>query len=141
MVWAGFCYLEKLLICFVWTRMNSNDYVSLLGDVLISFLDSYSEEQYIFQQDNAAIYVPKQNLKWFSDKNITVMPWPACSTDRNPMENLWAVLASKVYDKGKQYSTNFRLKCPIMHAWEKINPDVLKKLIGSMHDRIFGLIL
>lgn len=100
MVWGAFSYYFKLPICFITTKMDSKLYLELLEDVLIEKLDEFADEEFIFQQDNAAIHVSKQSKLWFESKNIKLLAWPACSPDCNLIENLWGVLAAKVYEKG-----------------------------------------
>lgn len=140
MVWGAFHYGGKLPICYITTRMNSSKYNELLEDVLISFLDENSEDSFTFQQDNASIHVSKQSLEWFRQKQITVMEWPACSPDLNPIENLWGILASKVYENGRQFNTVIELKDCIKGSWGEIEPDVLKNLVDSMPRRVFETI-
>jgi transposase len=140
MVWAGFWKSGVLPICFISTRMNSNDYISLLDDVLISFLDERDDEDFTFMQDNASIHASKATLGWLKEKQISVMPWPACSPDLNPIENLWGILAAKIYGNGKQYRTVLELKYAIKEAWATVERSTLESLINSMPNRIFSVI-
>ncbi|CAK9801712.1 Transposable element Tc3 transposase [Anthophora plagiata] len=68
------------------------------------------------------------------------MPWPSKSPDLNPIENLWGILARKVYTNGKQYSNTMELKNGIKEAWSQIESETLHKLIYSMPKRIFEII-
>ncbi|RCN33830.1 hypothetical protein ANCCAN_20330 [Ancylostoma caninum] len=45
------------------------------------------------------------------------MQWKACSPDLNPIENLWAIVARKVYANGAQYNTVNDLKIAVLSAW------------------------
>ena len=103
MVWGAFCYQGKLPICFISTHMNSNTYMDLLGNVLISYIEHKSHNDFIFQQDNDSIHVCKHSKEWFSRMDIPLLEWPACSPDCNPIENLWAILARNVYSSGRQF--------------------------------------
>lgn len=137
MVWGAFYYGGKLPICFITTRMNSKDYTEVLEDVLLTFLDEHSDEEFIFQQDNAAIHASRETTRWFAERNIEIMSWPPCSPDCNPIENLWGFLASKVYANNKQYNTVLELKLAIKAAWTEIEPNYLKDLVNSMFNRVF----
>ena len=68
------------------------------------------------------------------------MDWPSRSPDLNPIENLWGILVRAVYADGRQFSTVAELKDAIRAAWAAIKPEVLKKLIESMKNRMFDLI-
>ena len=37
----------------------------------------------------------------FEKKQVKVLKWPARSPDLNPIQNLWSILAAKVYANGK----------------------------------------
>jgi hypothetical protein len=69
------------------------------------------------------------------------MKWPARSPDLNPMENLWGILVRRVYADGRQFVTVGDLKAAIREEWTKIETEVLRRLINSMQDRVFNVIL
>lgn len=140
MVWGAFSQHGKLPICFITTRMNSQMYIDLLEDVLITHLDSCAEEDTIFQQDNASIHVSRSTKDWFASKNICLLDWPACSPDCNPIENLWGILAGKVYANGRQFANVNDLKAAIRASWSEIDLNCLKNLTDSMPKRIFAVI-
>ncbi|CAF4779721.1 unnamed protein product, partial [Rotaria socialis] len=90
--------------------------------------------------DNAPIHRAKVNLAWFKSKRINVLPWPSLSPDLNPMENLWGILARKVYAGGKQFRTKEQLKTTIIKFWEEISIEQLRALVKSKPERIFEVI-
>ncbi|CAF1535359.1 unnamed protein product [Adineta steineri] len=121
MIWASFGWggVEKHLI----------DIGSCMGG-----------SDWIFQQDNAPIHRAKVNLAWFKSKKINVLPWPSLSPDLNPIENLWGILARKVYAGGKQFRTKEQLTTTIIKSWEEISIEQLRALVESMPERIFEVI-
>ncbi len=68
------------------------------------------------------------------------MDWPSLSPDLNPMENVWAQVARRVYDQVKQYLTLNDLEAAVFEAWEHISLEALSDLVNSMKDRIYNLI-
>lgn len=143
MVWAAFSSRGKAKICFVPPKMNSKIYTELLDDALISFLEDKMDEDSIFQQDNAAIHVSKESLKWFEEHNISLMKWPACSPDLNPVENLWGHMSRKIYAQkaqGHLFKTTLELKLAIKEAWEDLDRTLLQNLVDSMPNRIFEVV-
>lgn len=69
------------------------------------FKELLTELKFVFQQDNASIYVAHETKTWFSSKNVTVPYWPASNSDLNPIENLLGIMYRKV-------CANFRPRLP-----------------------------
>lgn len=140
MVWAGFSANGKTELAWVPTKMNSEKYIELLEAVMVEKAEDLCGQDFIFQQDNAAIHVSKKVKEWLVQTNITTIDWPARSPDLNPIENLWGVLARHVYANGRQYDTVMQLKSAIKEAWQSISITECVKLIDSMPKRIFAVI-
>ena len=139
MVWGGFSLHGKTPIYTISTRMNSEMYVELLDDVLIPFIEDYMPD-IDYMQDNAAIHVSKRSMEWFAEREIRVLGWPARSPDLNPIENLWGILARRVYRGGKQYGTVKEFETAVRDAWKSISAETLKNLVNSMPNQIFETI-
>ena len=77
--------------------MNFQMYNEMLEDALISFMEEKMDKDCIFKQNNTYIYVSKMFLVWFVQHNISQLKWIDFSRDRNPIENLWNIIAWKVY--------------------------------------------
>ena len=140
MIWGGFSSHGKTPLATISTRMNSEKYVELLEDVLVPFTEDVMPEDFTFQQDNAAIHVSKRSKQWFSERDIKVLDWPARSPDLNPIENLWGILARRVYSGGRQYGTVRELEAAVRESWRSIPAAMLAHLVNSMPNRIFETI-
>lgn len=141
MVWAAFSRRGKTPIATITTRMKSENYVELLDSVLIPFTEDVMENEFVFQQDNAAIHVSKASKQWFLERDIPVMDWPARSPDLNPIENLWGILARRVYSGGRQFGSVRELEAAVREEWRKIPLTMLQNLVDSMPKRIYETIL
>ena len=97
-------------------------------------------EKEIFQSDNDPKHTSKVAQKYIEESHINVLPWPPQSPDLNPIENLWGILARKVYSRGKQFRTKEQLKTTIIKSWEEISIEQLRALVKSMPERIFEVI-
>ncbi|KHJ84698.1 putative transposase [Oesophagostomum dentatum] len=104
------------------------------------FLEEQGEQEYRFQQDNARIHVSRNAAAFLNEHRIPVLYWPPCSPDLNPIENLWGILARKVYANNKQYRTMNGLRLAVVQAWDAIEPGILQNLANSLPSRLFELI-
>ena len=140
MVWASFGYNGKSSIVMIDGILNSEKYTAMLEKHLLPFLKQINVKKPQFQHDNASIHSSKHTKKWLSDNKVSVIEWPACSPDLNPMENLWGILARRVYPSEKQYNSVRELKDAVYKAWNEIKANELEKLVNSMPDRIIEII-
>lgn len=140
MLWAGFSMYGRTHLVKCDGRMNSQKYIDMLDTELINFTDDRMDGDFVFQQDNAAIHVSRQSRAWFDDKEIELLDWPACSPDLNPIENLWGILARRVYANGLQYASINELYVAVCTAWREIPQTIIDNLINSMQKRVFEVI-
>lgn len=144
MIWGAFSSLGTATLCFVSNRMNSEAYTDVLEDALVPYLENLPDDSFIFQQDNASIHASRHTKDWFEARNLPVMVWPACSPDLNPIENLWSILARRVYGPASQrrvFNSIYDLKARITEEWMRIDQELLQSLCHSMPKRIFEVIL
>ena len=76
-------------------------------------------EEWIFQQDNAAIHYASITKKYLLEQKIRFLDHPACSPDLNPIENLRGLIVAKVYEGGRQYSAISEIKKRNLRRMEK----------------------
>lgn len=137
MVWGAFTSKSTLELQVTSTRMNSAEYIQVLENSLLPFLEGNREIPFVFQQDNARIHVSRETKRFLDACSIQTMNWPACSPDLNPIENVWGLLVRRVYVNNRQYNDINELKASIMNEWAKRDISYLKKLCNSMKKRLF----
>ena len=72
--------------------------------------------------------------------DFEVLVWPAGSPDLNPIENIWALMALKVYENGRQLDCVYDLKEELKKAWIEIQGKVLHNLVLSVPRRLVSVI-
>ena len=77
-------------------------------------------DNYIFQHDNAPPHSAKPTIERVQENNISIIEWPPCSLDCNPIENLSSIICQIVYKYGRQYSSVQELEVSIEAAWQSI---------------------
>lgn len=136
MIWAGVSYFGKTDVVFLKGKQNAEAYTKTLTDSLLPFLENHRSENPTFQQDNASIHAAKLTKAFLKDRNIETLDWPSKSPDLNVIENVWGVLARRVYANGRQFSTVFELQKVIAMEWARIDQEYVRKLIKSMPKRM-----
>ena len=119
MIWEAFSS-GKLKQEFISGRQKAADHLKTLND--LSQAQEWRrlcEEEWIFQQDNAAIHNASIKKKYLLEQKIRLLDYPACSPDLSPLENLWGLIVAKVYVGGQQYSAISEPRNPIIDLWKK----------------------
>ena len=120
--------------------MNGTKCIDVLeNQMLPSARSLFSDDDWIFQDDNAPCHRAKKVQHWYGTHKVERMDWPAQSPDLNPTENLWNRVSCIV---GKNKSkTRRELIEQVIAAWFRvITPEELKKLVDS-HPRRCKLVI
>ena len=141
MIWAAFSDQGTTDLCFIEGNMDSTMYLYYLNTYLLPYAHRTFGTDFIYQQDNASVHKSNESKDWFREEGIEVLDWPSKSPDLNPIENLWGILARKVYDCGKvQFKTKEHLINRIKKCWNELDQEVLKKLIYLVPNRCIKVI-
>lgn len=116
--------------------MDANKYIQILNDNLIPIMKN--KDGFIFQHDNDPKHKAAKTKQFLKNNNITVLEWPSCSPDLNPIENVWKILKERVY-KCKSKNNDEFIK-NITNEWNNIDKKILRSLINSMPNRIHKVI-
>lgn len=140
MIWGCFNFNGKSNLALISGNMNQWSYQAYLTNYLLPFLDEYGGENPVFQQDNCRCHTAKSTIQWLKDRNIEVMQWPPYSPDLNPIENIWGVLARRLYAGGRQFNSVDDLKNEIIRCWDGLEKTILENVVNSMPERIYQII-
>jgi hypothetical protein len=140
MVWGGISTNGKTRLAILEGKQTAHSYVKTLEEFLLPSIEENRMQSTIFQQDNAAIHTAHLTRSWLLFRNIKVMQWPAHSPDLNPIENVWGLLARRVYAEARVFHSTQELKASILHEWENFEISIVQNLITSMSHRCIGVI-
>lgn len=116
---------------------NSGHYINTISEHLLPFPHKNYGTDFVFMQDNAPIHASYETKESFEDIGVQLLDWRVRSSDLNPIENVWAILARKVYDHGKQYNSVQELTAAVMEAWDSVTMKELLDLMDTMSARCF----
>jgi transposase len=140
MIWGAFSFSGKAELAFTTSKMNSAEYISVLNDNLLPFLNRFAHPRCVFQQDNAPVHSSRATKAWLQAHGVNVLEWPACSPDCNPIESIWGTMVGRIYVDHKQYQSVAGLKSAIIRTWTEIDKKMLENHANSMRNRIFQVI-
>jgi hypothetical protein len=115
---GGICWEGKAELVVLEGRQDSENYIYTIGEYMLPFAHLKYGTSIVFQQDNAPIHSSRMTKVFFAEQSIEVLDWPARSPDLNPIENLWATMALRVYRDGKQYDDMAELRQAVLASWD-----------------------
>ena len=137
LVWGCISSKGTGMFEFIEKTLNSDGYIKILDGKLLNSCEKLeiNAEDLIFQQDNAPRHTSKVLKKYFADKKIEVMDWPANSADLNPIENLWSLIKYKIIKSKPQIKRE--LIENFIKLWNEhfSDPTTIQNLIQSMPKR------
>ena len=71
---------------------------------------------------------------------MRTIDWPAKSPDVNIIENIWEIMARRVYLRQRQFDTVEQLKEVIEDVWATISGELLQKLYRSIRRRMLAVL-
>lgn len=69
-------------------KMNSVRYTKVLWESLLPFMEEHHPSRAKFQQGNSLVHTDPHTKYWFLDDAVSVLLWPARSSDLNSIEKL-----------------------------------------------------
>ena len=73
--------------------------------------------------------------QFLNRNNVNVLPWPAVSTDMNPIELIWGYLGREVRARGNVHSLR-DMENALIQEWNNIPNVVIRRYVRSMRGRL-----
>lgn len=142
MLWGMITPNGLLSVRFLKGRQNSENYISILKEVVMPIGKINVGNSFIYQQDNCPIHVSFKTKQFMKSVKLDVLKWPPYSPDLNIIENVWSLLSNLVYCDG--YPKNISsLKSKILKYVRILNEDKrdsILNLYGSLRKRLCEVI-
>lgn len=139
MVWGGIGFHCRTPLVRIAGTLNSQRYISeVLEPVVLPYIQRLPSA--IFQQDNARPHVARNVQEFFFTHQIELLPWPACSPDLSPIENVWSMLAQRLARDTPPAATPDQLWQYVEAAWTAVPQGYIQSLFDSMPRRVAAVI-
>jgi hypothetical protein len=123
---------------FVDGPLTGEKYKQILNKKLIKATDKlFHGGDWKFQQDNDPKHKSRVAMAWLEEKNIDLVPWPACSPDMNVQENLHRTWKDRVDNLKPTTKKDLRKK--ISKVFREMTEDDTRPLVDSMVRRVKAL--
>jgi transposase len=132
MVWGAISGAGVGPLHFCVGNVNQHVYKSILEE----HVDYLSNG--LMVQDNAPCHKTLLIRQWMEDNGIVTIPWPSCSPDLNPIEQVWSAMKTNI--QGKRFSSKAELWTELQRIWFNFSPSFIHRYIDSMPRRVKAVI-
>jgi transposase len=132
MVWGAISRAGVGQLHFCVGNVNQHVYKSILEE----HVDYLSNG--LMVQDNALCHKTLLIRQWMEDNGIVTIPWPSCSPDLNPIEQVWSAMKTNI--QGKRFSSKVELWTELQRIWFNFSPSFIYRYIDSMPRRVKAVI-
>lgn len=133
----GFITAKGVGRLFLFKTNTSESYLYNLEQYVLPAIRETVGDDFILQQDNCSVHMSDLCLRYFHQKQIKVLVWPARSPDWNLIEYCWSYLVSGVNkliwkhgQPGKNQEALLFKLCE--RAWYSISSQTVKRLYEKL---------
>ncbi|KAK2949868.1 hypothetical protein BLNAU_15171 [Blattamonas nauphoetae] len=135
----GFGFKRNLIR--VRETLNAERYAKILTTEWNRTNLAHKKPQLSLVTDNAPWHVGHGGFLLTQSTGIQMDRLPPTSPDLNPIETFWAMMARRLYQGGKTYSTDSKLETAVQKVWSDLPQEKIDSLVLSIRDRAMVVVL
>lgn len=136
MFWGGIMFGEKTPLIPIRQSLTGPRYVDLVLQPVVRLWRGAFGDYFLFMQDNAPPHTSRVAKNFFETEGVTVLEWPSCSPDLNPIEHLWDRIKRKIRARQNNPGNAEQLIQAALEEWANVTEEEINNLIESMPRRI-----
>jgi transposase len=146
MFWAAFRYNQRTQLIPLTpdgSSLGGGITATVIKQTYMDQLPGLLRDGNIFMHDNAPVHTAYIVRDLLQEMDIEVMTWPPYSPDLNPIENLWAIMKTIIWEDHPELLNapdNDETLCILVQAaidaWDSIEERVLRSLSDTMPHRV-----
>lgn len=135
MVWAGISTHRRTELHIVQGNMNAINYRDNILEAIVVPMVNQMGQGFTLMDDNARPHRARIITEFLLNHQIQRMEWPAFSPDLNPIENIWAVLGTRVRNRNPPISNVANLTAALQDEWTNLDQGIIRNAVTSMRRR------
>ena len=138
-VWGAFHAGGKSDLIVLDGNLDQQQFIRILENTMLPFATAAFGANFVYLDDNDPAHRARTVTAFLQDQDVEHLPWPACSPDMNPIENLWSEVTRRSNQLAHQPTNVNELRQAVMDAWADIPLNLLRTLSESMPRRVAAL--
>jgi transposase len=94
----------------------------------------------VYMDDNARPHRSRAVTAYLQSEAVTSVPWPAMSSDMNPIEHIWDMLGRRMLAKEPPVQNNRQLEAALYREWQQLSQQDIRRLTGGMRRKVEAVI-
>jgi transposase len=122
--------------------LTGDQYIrDVLQPVVVSHFDNHPlATRPVYMDDNARPHRSRAVTAYLQSEAVTSVPWPAMSSDMNPIEHIWDMLGRRMLAKEPPVQNNRQLEAALYREWQQLSQQDIRRLTGGMRRKVEAVI-
>ena len=89
---------------------------------------------------NAMPHRSRAVTAYLQSEAVTSVPWPAMSSDLNPIEHIWDMLGRRIQAREPPVQNIRQLEAALHREWQQLSQQDIRRLTGGLRRRVEAVI-